>query len=309
MLSKADVHVHTKYSGIGEYGMLRFPESISNPEDVVKVARKMNINILCITDHNSIQGALKAREFAQQFDDIHVIVGEEVSTMQGEIIGLFLTEEIPLGLSAEETVQRIRDQGGLVLAPHPFSYHVPAIGHMIDVLQIDGIEVINGGHIDGPSNDRAMEHSNCGKWARVAGSDAHSLSQLGCAYTLFEGEGEEDFRKAILAKTTQVKGQPFPVRLGVSWSIGIVLESDKLMLKSLLGMLEGDENDPIVQRIKNMRTGKKFIALLGSLIYFLPPIPYLGAVATKAVMRKKEERQYKLDKMKKRRMSPKKPQP
>ncbi|QLH75469.1 MAG: PHP domain-containing protein [Methanomassiliicoccales archaeon] len=301
-LSRADVHVHTKYSGIGEYGVLRFPESISNPEDVVKIARQGGIDVVCITDHNSIQGALRASKFARRYDDVHVVIGEEISTLQGEVIGLFLNEEIPLGLTAEETVDRIKAQDGLVIAPHPFSYHVPAIGRMIDELCVDGIEVINGGHIDGPSNVRAMERSKCGKWAKVAGSDAHSLQQIGCAYTLFEGEGPEDFRKSIIAKRTEVRGQPFPLRLGVSWSIGIVLASDKLMLESLFGVLSGSEDDPIASKVNKMTVDEKVVALFGSLIFFTPPVPFLAAVASKAVMRKKEERKHKLEKMQQRRI-------
>ncbi|HSV42325.1 MAG TPA: PHP-associated domain-containing protein [Methanomassiliicoccales archaeon] len=302
MLSKADVHVHTKYSGLGEYGFLRFPESISNPEDVVKIARLGGINVLCITDHNSTVGAFKAQEYAKQFDDIHVVIGEEITTLQGEIIGLFLTEDIPMGLTLKETIARIRAQGGLVVAPHPFSYHVPAIGSAIFENDVDGIEVINGGHIDGPSNEKANDASHCGRWACMAGSDAHSLSQLGCAYTLFEGHGPDDFRRAIENKTTTVRGQPFPLRLGVSWSIGIVLEADKLMLRSLFGVLKGAEDDIIVQKIRKLSADKKIVALFGSMIFFTPPIPFLAAMLSKAVMRKKEERAHKIEAMRKRRL-------
>lgn len=305
MKGKADVHVHTKYSGVGEYGMLRFPESISDPEDVVKIARQKGVNVLCITDHNSIQGAVIAKKFAQQFDDIEVVIGEEVSTLDGEVIGLFLTEYIPLGQSMADTIKEIRRQGGLVVAPHPFSYHVPAMGRLIDEMDVDGIEVLNGGHVDGPSNQRALEHASCGRWAQTAGSDAHSLSQVAWAYTLFEGRTAEDFRKAVLEKKTEPRGEPYPVRLGVSWGIGIVIEADKLMMKSLLGMLEGRENDPIAMKVAKMRADQKFIALFGSLIFFTPPVPYLVAVIGKMIMRKKEEREHKLEAMRMRRMKKK----
>ncbi|OPY31057.1 MAG: Error-prone DNA polymerase [Methanomassiliicoccales archaeon PtaU1.Bin124] len=302
MKGKADVHVHTKYSGVGEYGILRFPESISDPEDVVTIARQKGVNVLCITDHNSIEGAIIAKKFAERFDDIEVVVGEEVSTIQGEVIGLFLTEQIPLGMGMAETIAEIRRQGGLVVAPHPFSYHVPAMGSLIDEMDVDGIEVINGGHVDGPSNDRAWEHSRSGRWARTAGSDAHSLSQVAWAYTLFEGKTSADFRKAILERTTEPMGEPYPVRLGVTWGIGIVLESDKLMMKSLFGMLEGKENDPIALKVSRMRTDQKIISLFGSLIFFTPPMPFLVAMIGTMIMRKKEERAHKLEAMRMRRM-------
>jgi predicted metal-dependent phosphoesterase TrpH len=289
MLSHADVHVHTKYSGVTEHGILRFPESVSNPQDVVRIAKRLNLDIVCITDHNSVLGAQKAKDFARSYNGVNVVVGEEISTADGEIIGLFLNEMVPPGLSVEETVDLVRQQDGMLVAPHPFSYHVPALGLLIDDLDIDAIEVINGGHIDGPANERALEHSRSGRWARVAGSDAHSLSQLGCAYTLFPGTGEEDFRNALKLKVTDVYGNPMPMHLGVQWSIGIVLKADELMLRSILGMLEGEEGDPIVEAIMNMRTDQKVMALLGSAIYLTPPIPYIAGIVGKAVMRKKHE--------------------
>jgi len=301
-MSKADLHVHTKYSGVGEYGILRFPESITDPEDLVKIARQKGINVVCVTDHNSIQGALRAKKFAAQFNDVHVVIGEEVSTLQGEIIGLYLTEEIPLGLTLTETVDRIRAQGGLVVAPHPFSYHVPAIGDAIDEISVDGIEVINGGHVDGASNARALEHSKCGKWALVAGSDGHALSQVGCATTLFEGEGPDDLRKAILEKRTQPSGKPFPLRLGVTWGMGIVLAADKMMLKSLFGVLYGKDEDPIASKVAKMTLDQKIVSLFGSMIFFTPPIPFLVAMIGKAMMRKKETRKSKIRAMRMRRM-------
>ena len=119
-----------KYSGLAHYKFLKFPESASNPEDVVKIAKQVGLSVLCITDHNSIAGALKAKEYAKNDPDIEVVIGEEVSTRDGEVIGLFLTEEIPMDLSAEETIRRIRKQGGVVLAPHPYSGHVSAIGNL-----------------------------------------------------------------------------------------------------------------------------------------------------------------------------------
>ncbi|HUV53340.1 MAG TPA: PHP domain-containing protein, partial [Dehalococcoidia bacterium] len=102
---KADLHVHTRYS----------PDSISSPEKIVQRCIDSGINCLAITDHNSIAGALETKRIAP----FKVIVGEEILTNSGEIIGYFLTEEIPPHLSPEDTVKRIKDQGGLVCIPHP----------------------------------------------------------------------------------------------------------------------------------------------------------------------------------------------
>ena len=287
MLNKADIHVHTKYSGLAHYKFLQFPESASNPEDVVKIAKHVGLSVLCITDHNSIAGALKAKEYARNDPDIEVVVGEEVSTKDGEVIGLFLTEEIPMDLSAEETIRRIRKQGGIVLAPHPYSGHVSAIGKLIGTLDIDGIEVINGGHIDGIANSKALESSKSGKWACVAGSDAHALGQLGCCCTMFEGKTAEDLRSAILNKTTQPFGSSTTLDRGIKWSIGVVLYADKLVLKSFFGMLaEEDPDDPIIKKIKKMAFSKKIIILFGSLFYMTPPVPYLVGITSEKILKK-----------------------
>jgi len=279
MQSRADIHVHTKYSGIGRLGFLRFPESVVDPCDVVKKAQSIGVRVLCITDHNCISGALKAMECAKDYPGVEVVVGEEITTLEGEVIGLYLKEEIPPHLSAEETISRIRAQGGLVLAPHPFSLHCPSLGDRIDHLHIDAIETIYAGHIDGYANLKAQSRENGGKWAAVGGSDSHSLNTIAYAYTLFEGETAEDLKRAIVQKTTQASGKRMPLEKGIAWSVGVVLASDLLILKSIFGLIrEVDMHDPIINRIKVMGTGKKLIALLGSIIYLTPPVPYLCGI-------------------------------
>ena len=91
MHGKADVHVHTKYSGVSEYGMLRFPESISKPEDVVKIAKQTGLNVVCITDHNTITGAMRASKFVSTSDGVQVVVGEEITR------GGLQVDVLPLG--------------------------------------------------------------------------------------------------------------------------------------------------------------------------------------------------------------------
>jgi len=289
MMSKADTHIHTRYSGWGSFGPLRFPESVSDPRDVVKKAHSMGFRVVCITDHNSIDGAVKAREYADSIEGIEVVMGEEVSTADGEIIGLFLNEEIPPGMSAKETISKIRDQGGVVIAPHPFSLHCPALGEKIDELDIDGIEILNAGHIDSYANRTASEWSNIGRWADMGGSDSHVLSTIGDAYTLFEGETAEDLRKAILNRTTTVRGGAWRLEKAIHWSIGVVVTSDVLMLKSMLGLIrEADmHDDPILHKISVLRTGKKFLVLFGSILYLIPPIPFLCGITGQQFLKRK----------------------
>jgi predicted metal-dependent phosphoesterase TrpH len=292
MQSRADIHVHTKYSGLGRLGFLRFPESVADPCDIVKKAHSIGLKVICITDHNSIQGALRAKECAKNYPDVDVVVGEEITTIEGELIGLYLTEEIPAGLSAQETIDRIRAQGGLVIAPHPFSLHCPSLADRINHLDIDAIETINAGHIDGYANRKAQSHENHGKWATVGGSDAHSLNTIAYAYTTFDGENSEDLRKAILEKRTGANGNRMPLEKGIAWSVGVVLASDVLILRSIFGLIrEVDMHDPIMDKINLMGTGKKLVAILGSLIYLTPPVPYLCGITSERFLRRLAELQ------------------
>ena len=83
---KADLHVHTKYSGVHKMGPLRFPESVSDPVDVVKKAKAAGMDVVCITDHNSVTGAHRAVRDCKDIKDIGIVIGEEVSTADGEVL-------------------------------------------------------------------------------------------------------------------------------------------------------------------------------------------------------------------------------
>ena len=287
MLSKADVHVHTRYSGFGQYKAITFPESICRPEDVVDEARRKGIRVLCITDHNSVLGALRAQEYAKRFSDIEIVVGEEITAVEGEIIGLFLKEGVPQGLPVRETIDRIRAQDGMVIAPHPFSAHVPALGKLVDELDIDGLEVLNGGHVDGYANEAAKKHAGNGKWAVLAGSDAHASAQIGCCYTTFEGETADDFRKAILERRTTAEGEVSTLQMGIKWIVQVVLKTDLLIFLSLFGPLKLDyPDDPLLNKINVMRGENKLLALISSSIFLTPPIPILTGVTGRMVMQR-----------------------
>ncbi len=288
----ADVHLHTRYSGVGKLGPIRFPESIVKPEDVVNHARGLGFDVVCITDHDSIQGAMLASDYVRDLDGIEVIVGEEVTTSEGEVIGLFLNERVPPGLTAAETIDLIREQDGLVLAPHPFSLHVPALGNRLFELDVDAIETVNAGHLDNYANRKAKDVARSGRWASVAGSDAHSLPMMGYAHTTFDGNTADDLRRSILARTTGSVGDHFPLEKAIHWSVAVALQSDILILRSILGMIrEADIRDPIVHRIDLMDSGQKFLALLGSSIYFIPPVPYICGIISQKVLRKLEKQE------------------
>ena len=183
------MHTHCEYS----------PDS-RTPVAVQALAIKAaGLDVVCATDHNTIDGALKLRELAMGF---RVIIGEEVSSRDGEIIGLFLEQAVPRGLSAEETIARIHDQGGLVSVPHPFSHN--RIYHLRrDALErvwptIDAIEIFNAREALAADNRRAAAFAAEHDIPGAVGSDAHRPWELGGAYLeCADFAGRDDFIAAV----------------------------------------------------------------------------------------------------------------
>lgn len=287
-MGKADTHVHTEYSGIARLGALKFPESVTTPEQQVDRARKNGMDVLCITDHDEIIGAFKAHEYSRQFGDIEVVIGEEVTTADGEIIGLFLNEKIPDGLSVEETVDIIRSQGGVTIAPHPFSFHVAGLQEKIFTLDLDGFEVINGGHVDSYSNAFAQTVMDKfpGRWAPISGSDAHSVHTAGYNWTEFEGNTAEDFRKAVLDKTTIPMGKPAPVFCELKWSMEVVWGGQHLMYRSLIHRLPNDDEKPLVKKINSLTKLKKATGIFAGFMYAAPPVSFIATWLSTSFLKK-----------------------
>ena len=170
---RVDLHSHTMWSG----------DSTTTPDEVEHAVAEAGLDVLCITDHNAIRGA---QELVGKLP-CRVIVGEELRTHAGEIIGLFLTEHVPFGVSPREAAQRIRDQGGLVYVPHPFdplrrNLAEPALLDLVDAGLIDAIEVLNAKTALGHLNDRAAAFAAQWSLPAGAGSDAHVPDALGAAY-------------------------------------------------------------------------------------------------------------------------------
>ncbi len=186
---KADLHVHTRYS----------PDSISSPEQIVQRCLEIGINCLAITDHNSIAGALETKRIAP----FKIIVGEEILTNQGEIIGYFLSEEIPPHLSPEETVKRIKAQGGLVCIPHPCDSLRPQSRLQRRALerimpQVDLIEVFNSRTLLFRDAARARQLADKHGLPGTAGSDAHVVQEIGRSFIdMPEFNDAEQFRRMV----------------------------------------------------------------------------------------------------------------
>jgi predicted metal-dependent phosphoesterase TrpH len=203
----ADIHTHTRCSGFGRYSFLHFPESVTDPAKAVEAARRKKLDVLCITDHNTINGAIIAKKHAI---GVEVVIGEEISSADGEILALFIQEEIKPMCSAPETIDLIHEQGGIAVAAHPFSPQCPSLGKKIHNLKLDGVEVFNAYHRDAYSNLMAQTLSPV-KLASLGSSDAHSIDMIGNGYTIFEGRTSEELRKSILNGKTTFGGSKTPL--------------------------------------------------------------------------------------------------
>ncbi len=191
---KIDLHLHTCYS----------PDARSSLEGIVDRCQKLGLGCIVVTDHNTIEGALRIREISP----LPVIVGEEIMSIAGEIIGYFLEEEIPRGLTPLEVMTRIKKQGGLVCLPHPFDglgRHPLKPADRSGLLSyIDIIEVFNARSLKNNFSTQALEFAEEHGFLQSAGSDAHTLSEIGNAYVEMP-----DFRSVEEFKASLAQGQIF----------------------------------------------------------------------------------------------------
>jgi predicted metal-dependent phosphoesterase TrpH len=191
-LIEVDLHMHTDHSG-----------DCATPVDVLlQTARDRGLGAIAITDHNEVSGALEARKIAEQMGDIKVIVAEEVKTAeQGEVIGLFLEEKIPKGLTMAETTAEIRRQGGLVYVPHPFDrfHSVPDYEHLLDIVEeIDLLEVFNPRVAVTAFNEEAVRFATKYRIVPAAGSDSHVAQGLGSVrQRIHDFDGPAEFLEAM----------------------------------------------------------------------------------------------------------------
>ena len=182
---RVDMHSHTMWSG----------DSTTTPGELLDSVIACGIDVLCITDHNAIRGALELRDQLP----CRVIIGEELKTHAGEIIGLFLDERVPIGVPPVEAARLIRDQGGLVYIPHPFdpmrrNLAEDSMRSLADAGLIDAIEVINAKTSLRSLNAKAAAFAEEFGLARGAGSDAHVPLALGAAYVeMPDFDGAADF--------------------------------------------------------------------------------------------------------------------
>lgn len=173
MMLRLEFHCHTHYSR----------DSLTDPAALVKACQRKGIDRLVITDHNTIAGALAA----QKIDPQRVIIGEEILTTHGELLAAFVSEEVPAGLSPQETIRRLRAQGAFISVSHPFDWlrHGWRYEDLLAATpSVDAIEVFNARCWWPGFNRRAQKFALQHGLAGTVGSDAHTVLELGRA-TLF----------------------------------------------------------------------------------------------------------------------------
>lgn len=198
---KVDLHAHTIYSR----------DCLTPVAALIERARAVGLDKIAVTEHNNLDGALAAKKLAPDL----VIVGEEIKTTHGEIIAYFVKECVPKGLSPQETIRRLRDQGAVISVPHPLdSLRRSAMGreNLLEIIDsVDAIEVLNARCVRASDNLAAAELAlERGKLV-TAGSDAHTLFEVGrCTVMMPEFDDDaESFRDALEKARPQGEISPF----------------------------------------------------------------------------------------------------
>lgn len=206
---RVDLHLHTRASF----------DCLSEPVRVLERALERGLDRIAITDHNELHAALMMKD---RYPD-RIVVGEEVKTAEGvDVIGYFLREAIPRGTPARETCERIRGQGGVVYVPHPFAPGKGGGGRILDDIGdlVDAVEVFNARLHDVSLNDRAEVWGRTRGKALGAGSDAHTLDEIGGTFVElppFDDEADS-FLRALRAGRVHGTTAPRRVHLASTWA-------------------------------------------------------------------------------------------
>lgn len=197
---KAEFHCHTVYSG----------DSSNRIPQLLAAARERGIGRLAITDHNTIQGALRAKELDPEL----VVVGEEILTEKGEVLAYYVSKEIPKWLSPMETIKRLKSQGAFIAIPHVFDCrrHGWRMDDLLKILpHVDALEVFNARCLSDRINRLGREFAESRNLPMMAGSDAHLLLELGLVtVSLPAFNSPDELREAL--KTAEFEGRLLSVR-------------------------------------------------------------------------------------------------
>jgi predicted metal-dependent phosphoesterase TrpH len=201
---RVDCHLHTAASG----------DAVTTIEELADRARQHEIDVVCITDHNVTSAAVAA---AERDIGVRVVIGEEIRTPDGDVIGLFLSERIPYVLPLAEVVSLVRGQGGLVYLPHPFDPGRSSLGATAERLcaagMADVIEVFNAKIEDHSRNEQAARLAAVNGLPLAAGSDAHDPEGIGAAYLdMPDFDGPAGFLDALGAAVITGQYRPHAIR-------------------------------------------------------------------------------------------------
>lgn len=196
---KMDSHIHSQYS----------PDSSSKIDDIIKKAKIENIDVIAISDHNTVDGTSEVLKKTRN-TDILAIPSIEISSTMGHILGFGCEENIAQGLSPEETIDKIHDLGGLAIVPHPYCFYRHGLLHKTDYknLKIDAIETKNARFIIGYCNRKANNLSKKENIPGLGASDSHYWKFVGDCYSLVDAEKDIDsILKAISNNKIEANGK------------------------------------------------------------------------------------------------------
>ncbi len=205
---KVELHCHTAASG----------DSLVKVRDLIQTARRRDVDLLAITDHNTIRGALAAKAIDPEL----IIIGEEILTTRGELLVFFVQEEIPKGLSPSEAIERLRRQNAFISVSHPFDTmrHGWALADLQEITPyIDAIEIFNARTFSPSINQAAKDYAGGNKLLGTVGSDAHLLMEVGKATQLLPNFSDSETLKTALfsSKTIENYSSPF-IRIGSTYA-------------------------------------------------------------------------------------------
>ncbi|MBZ2165096.1 PHP domain-containing protein [Methanobacterium spitsbergense] len=199
-----DPHIHSTYSS----------DSTASPRDIVKKARSIGLDAIAVADHNTIKGSFATIEEARNYKDFVVVPAMEISSNKGHIVALGIKEDVQQGLSPEETVETIRELGGIAIAAHPFVSYREGLCDNVKELDIDAIETLNSRYVFGYSNWRAKNLAEKRNLPEIGSSDAHFLGAIGsCVTELDANFTYESIIEVILSGKTNVFGDRTPLPL------------------------------------------------------------------------------------------------
>ena len=196
---KMDSHIHSQYS----------PDSSSKIDDIIKKAKIENIDVIAISDHNTVDGTTEVMKKTRN-TDILAIPSIEISSSMGHILGFGCEENISQGLSPEETIDKIHDLGGLAIIPHPYCFYRHGLLHKTDYknLKIDAIETKNARFIIGYCNRKAKNLSKKENVPGLGASDSHYWKFVGDCFSLVDAEKDIDsILKAISNNKIEAHGK------------------------------------------------------------------------------------------------------